>query len=70
MHQLTKKDQPWKLDLIHQKSFNMIKERFGHTPDLHLPEPEKPFALATDASKWATRAILLQKDINRECHPC
>ena len=37
---------------------------------LSLPDLNKPFAIATDASKDASRGILLQADSNGEWHPC
>ena len=39
-------------------------------PVLTLPDLDKPFAIATDASKDASGGILLQADSNREWHPC
>ena len=38
-------------------------------PVLQLPDLTKPFAIAADASKYASRGVLLQKDINGEWHP-
>ena len=34
-----------------------------------IPDPDKPFALATDASKFASGGVLLQKDDRDEWHP-
>ena len=39
-------------------------------PVLRLPDIVKPFAIATDASKYASGGVLLQKDSNGEWHPC
>ena len=35
-----------------------------------MPDPSKPFTIESDASKWATGAVLRQKDINGNYHPC
>ena len=37
---------------------------------LHLPDLSFPFAITTDASKFASGAMLLQTDANGEWHPC
>ena len=34
------------------------------------PSTTKPFAIATDASKYASGEVLLQKDSNSEWRPC
>ena len=39
-------------------------------PILQLPDTSKPFAIATDASKYASGGVLLQTDSNGEWHPC
>ena len=39
-------------------------------PVLQLPDLTKPFAIATDASKYASGGVLLQKGSNGEWHPC
>ena len=39
-------------------------------PVLQLPDLTKPFTIATDASKYASGGVLLQKDSNGEWHPC
>ena len=35
-----------------------------------MPDVSNPFTLETDASKWAVRACLMQKDENGQLHPC
>jgi hypothetical protein len=35
-----------------------------------MPHPEKPFTIESNASKFASGAVLCQQDINRDWHPC
>jgi hypothetical protein len=35
-----------------------------------MPNPEKPFTIESDASKFASGAVLCQQDINGDWHPC
>ena len=37
---------------------------------LHLPDTSRPFAIATDASKYASGGVLLQTNSNGEWHLC
>ena len=46
------------------------KHVLQHMTELDLPDLAAPFAIATDASKYAFGAILLQTDPNGEWHPC
>ena len=67
---LTKKNVPWAWDTPHDKAFSTLKSLFLSQPTLQLPVPSRPFALAVDASKFASGAILLQTDSNGDWHPC
>jgi len=67
---LTKKDQPFKWSSECQNAFDQLKEHFLSAPVLRMPNPEQPFFLETDASAYATGSVLMQKDKNRNLHPC
>lgn len=67
---LTKKDHPFQWTTECQTSFDRLKEAFLSQPVLRNPDPNKQFAIATDASLAATGAVLLQTDENGMYHPC
>ena len=67
---LTKKNLPWNWTSSQQQAFNQLKHLFLLQPVLHIPDLSSPFAITTDASKYASGAILLQTDSNGEWHPC
>ena len=69
LNNLTKKNQEWKWTHSCQKAFDRLKEEFSKQPVLFLPDLNKPFAIATDASKDASGEVL-QADSNGEWHPC
>ena len=70
LHDLTKKDQPWKWTETEQAAFDALKHRFTTAPVLLMPDKMKPFAIESDASKFATGAVLRQADANGDMHPC
>ena len=47
-----------------------MKEAFLRAPVLMMPDPMKPFTVEADASKWAMGAVLKQRDMNGDWHPC
>ena len=67
---LIKKNLTWNWTPSCQSSFNSLKCIFLSKPVLHLPNLSAPFTIATDASKYVSRAILLQTNSNGEWHPC
>ena len=67
---LTKKNLNWNWFPSCQTSFDSLKRLFLLKPVLHLPDLSAPFAIATDASKYVSGAILLQTDPNGDWHPC
>ena len=66
----TKKDTPWTWDNSCQNALNRLKNCFLTKPVLHFPDTSKHFAIATDATKYASGGILLQADSNGDWHPC
>jgi len=69
LNDLLKKDQKFEWTSDCQKAFNMLKQRFTEEPVLMMPDHSRPFQIETDASKYATGAILTQLDSNGERHP-
>ena len=67
---LTKKNLPWNWTPSQQHTFNHFKHLFPSKPVLYIPDLSFPFAIATDTSKYASDAILLQTNSNEEWHPC
>jgi transposase InsO family protein len=67
---LTKKDRPfeWTTECI--QAFEELKKRFLEAPILMMPDQDQPFYLETDASGFASGAVLMQKDINGHLHSC
>jgi hypothetical protein len=57
---LTKRDVPFAWTDECRKAFDKLKERFLEEPILKMPDTTKQFVLETDASKWATGAVLKQ----------
>jgi len=67
---LTKKDCTWNWGVEQQKAFKALKKAFTIALVLRIPNDEDPFKLSTDASDFATEAILLQKDMQTNLwHP-
>ena len=67
---LTKKSFPWNWSPTCQTSFDSLKSLFLSKPILHLPDLTASFTIATNASKYASGAILLQTDSNEDWHLC
>ena len=67
---LTKKDVIFQWNEEHEKTFRRLKEIFISAPILQIPDKNLPFSIATDASLYATGAVLLQKDQNGNWLPC
>ena len=66
---LLKKNQKWKWGEDQQKSFDELKSALSNAPVLAFPNPNKPYALYTDASDLALGAVLTQRDNNNNERP-
>jgi len=69
LHDLDKKGLPWKWGLPQQQAFEQLKELIAAEPCLKQLELDKPFQMETDASAFAYRAALSQKQRNGRYHP-
>lgn len=60
--ELTKKNHPFIWGEEQQEAFDILKRALVNAPILAHPDPQRPYALYTDASDKAVGAILVQKD--------
>ena len=58
LNDLTKKNQPFEWKDSQQTAFDMLKQQFTTAPILTFPDIDKQFCLETDASDFATGAVL------------
>jgi len=70
LNDLTKKDLVWSWTDACQEAFEKLKEEFQKAPVLLMPDLTKLFVIESDASKFATRTVIRQKDMNGDYHPC
>jgi RNase H-like domain found in reverse transcriptase/Reverse transcriptase (RNA-dependent DNA polymerase)/Integrase zinc binding domain len=70
LNDLTKKNKQFQWMNKCQTAFDALKKKFAESPILLMPDPEKPFIIESDASKFATGAVLRQKDTNGNWHLC
>ncbi len=70
LNELLQKDQSYDWTPNRQLAFDKLKQRFMEEPVLLLPDQTQPFQIESDASKYASGAILMQTDINGDQHPC
>jgi len=67
---LTKKDSTWTWGKEQQNAFEVLKKAFTTALVLRIPNDEDLFKLSTDASDFATGAVLSQKDMQTNLwHP-
>jgi hypothetical protein len=69
LNNLLKKDTKFKWTTDCQQAFDNLKRRFTKEPVLAMPDQTRPFQIETDASKYATGAVLTQLDSNGDRHP-
>ena len=59
---------PWDWTLFQHSTFEVLKTAFCSKLVLLMPDYTKPFEIESDASLYATGAILLQQDTNGDWH--
>jgi len=69
LNELLKKDRKFDWTPECQSSFEEMKKRFTEEPVLAMPDHSRPFQIESDASKYATGAVLSQLDSNGDWHP-
>lgn len=69
LNELLQKDKTFEWTAETEKAFVEMKERFSSDPVLMMPDPSKPFQIESDASKYASGAVLTQMDENGNRHP-
>jgi hypothetical protein len=52
-----------------QVAFEQLKQKFQEELVLMLPDQTRPFQIKSDASKYASGAILMQANVNGDRHP-
>ena len=65
MNALTRKNREFVWDEICEKSFQLLKQMIVEKPILVYPDPNKPYVLFTDASKYAWSCVLMQEYIDK-----
>ena len=58
---LTRKDVEFEWTEVCQQSFDLLKSKLLESPILQYPDPNKPYILFTDASKYAWSCVLTQE---------
>ena len=69
LNNLLKKDVKFKWTNECQISFEILKKKFSEEPVLMMPDQTKPFQIKTNASKYASGAVLKQTNMNGKWHP-
>ena len=61
LNALTRKDVPFEWTSVCQESFELLKASLMSEPILTYPDPNRPYVLFTDASKYAWACVLTQE---------
>ena len=69
LNNLLKKDTKFKWNSECQIAINLLKWKFSKEPVLMMLDPTRPFQIKTNASKYASGAVLMQLDSNGSQHP-
>lgn len=59
--ELIRKEASWKWEKAHQTAFELLRGRLSSAPILKLPDFGKSYVVRSDASDYATGAVLLQE---------
>lgn len=70
LNDLTQKSINWEWTDERDNAFKTLKRMFLEAPVLLMPDNSKPFEIESDASKFASGAVLRQQDVNGDMHPC
>ena len=65
LNMLTRKEVPFEWTPICQESFELLKTSLMTEPILKYPDPNYPYVLFTDASKYAWACVLTQEKIHQ-----
>ena len=69
LHELTRKDTEWKWTNKCQNAFEKLKNIFISQPVLSMVDTTKPLRIESDASEYATGAVLSILQDNGKWHP-
>jgi hypothetical protein len=69
LNELLKKDKAFQWNPKAQKVFELLKRKFTEEPVLMMPDLTRPFQIESDASKYASGAVLTQMDSAGSRHP-
>jgi hypothetical protein len=69
LNQLLQKNIPFNWTSETQKAFDLLKKKFTEEPILMMPDLDRPFQIESDASKYASGAVLTQMDSAGKRHP-
>ena len=70
LHELTRKDAEWKWTDKYQTAFEKLKEIFISQSVLSMVDTTKPLRIESDASEYATGAVLSMLQDDGKWHPC
>jgi len=70
LNELLQKNQNYDWTGNQQIAFDKLKQKFLEELVLLLPDQTRPFQIESDASKYASGAVLMQTDVNGDRHPC
>lgn len=69
LERLKQKDVAWRWGPEEDEAFEQLKSAFTSAPILMMPDVTAPFTVETDASDYATGAILSQRDSSGDLRP-